>query len=377
MQDPERSLLYTSAVLSGPICGMLGVGWGPVMTRAGIVATERNDRAFLVSAEEYLALWAAMMDLSRQQDVSKLLGLRMASGPAIPVLFALSTAPDFETGISRMSKFKSLFGPMRFVVSQTSSEFSVRVAPDRPDMSLPGSFSSPQVIYLHAQANALARQAIRPLQVFLPLPQGERERLTDVFGQVPDEGDATLTYTRADARIPFISDNPELWVATEADLHAQSRIQSKGLPLSERVRATILEAFSVTDPTIAHVCGRLRLSRSTLMRRLANEGGNFPVSAGRNKERAGNSLSGQERPEQPTDRVSRRLSGSERVSARLPKVDRNEPPGLEGGSLLDAGGNRDRDVLSAYPQTFWLSDGGECRQCRLQPQYSVAALKVS
>jgi len=131
MQDPERSRLYTSAVLSGPICGMLGVGWDAVLARAGIVATERNDRAFLVSADEYLALWAAMMDLSSQQDVSKLLGLRMASGPAIPVLFALSTAADFETGIGRMSKFKSLFGPMRFIVSRTTSEFSVRVAPDR------------------------------------------------------------------------------------------------------------------------------------------------------------------------------------------------------------------------------------------------------
>jgi AraC-like DNA-binding protein len=254
---------------------MLGVGWDEVLARAGILVTERNDRAFLVSADEYLALWVTMMDLSQQTDVSKLLGLRMAGGPAIPVLFALSTAPDFETGIDRMSKFKSLFGPMRFVVSRTSSDFTVRVAPDRPSTSLPESFSSPQVIYLHAQANMLARQAIRPLQVRLPLSLGERERLADVFGQVPDEGDATLTYARADARIPFISDNPELWGATEADLHTQSMIQSKGLPMSDRVRATLLEALSVTDPTIAHVCGRLRLSRSTLMRRLASEGVTF------------------------------------------------------------------------------------------------------
>ncbi|PWR04497.1 virulence regulating protein [Meridianimarinicoccus roseus] len=275
MQDPEKSPLYTSAVLSGPICGMLGVGWYEVLAHAGINATGRNDRAFLVSADEYLALWASMMDLSQQQDVSKLLGVRMASGPAIPVLFALSTAPDFETGIDRMSRFKSLFGPMRFVVTRTLSNFSVSVAPDRADLSLPGSFSSPQIIYLHAQASALARQAIRPLQVCLPLPRGERERLADVFEQVPDEGEATLIYARTDACVPFISDNPELWEATEADLQAQAMIQSNGLSLSERVRATMLEAFSVTNPTIAHVCTRLGLSRSTLMRRLANEGATF------------------------------------------------------------------------------------------------------
>jgi AraC-like DNA-binding protein len=275
MQSQERSPIYTSAVLSGPICGMLGVGWDEVLTRAGIVATERNDRAFLVSAEEYLRLWSAMLDLSGQQDVSKLLGLRMAGGPAIPVLFALSTAPDFETGITRMAQFKSLFGPMQFVVSRSASEFTVRVAPDVATAPLPGSFSSPQIIYLHAQANALARHAIRPLRVFLPLPQDERERLEETFGQVPEHGDATLTYARADARAPFVSDNPELWEATEADLQSQAMIQSKGVPLSDRVRATMLEAFSITEPTIAHVCGRLKLSRSTLFRRLDDEGITF------------------------------------------------------------------------------------------------------
>ncbi|WP_375553453.1 helix-turn-helix domain-containing protein [Roseovarius mucosus] len=271
MQSQERSPIYTSAVLSGPICGVLCVGWDAVLTRAGIEATAHKDRAFLVTADEYLRLWNAMMDLSGQQDVSKLLGLRMAGGPAIPILFALSTAPDFETGITRMAQFKSLFGPMQFVVSRRPSEFTVRVTSDVATAPLPGSFSSPQIIYLHAQANALARHAIRPLRICLPLPQDERERLAETFGQVPEHGDATLTYARADARTPFISDNPELWEATEADLKSQAMIQFKGLPLSERVRATMMEAFSVTEPTIAHVCGRLKLSRSTLLRRLGDE----------------------------------------------------------------------------------------------------------
>jgi AraC-like DNA-binding protein len=275
MQAQERSPIYTSAVLAGPICGILGVDWADVLTRAGIGTTVRDGRAFLVTADAYLRLWTAMMDLSGRQDVSRLLGLRMAGGPAIPVLFALSTAPDFETGIRRMAQFKSLFGPMQFTVSQSPSEFTVRVAPDQPTAPLPGSFSSPQIVYLHAQANALARHAIRPLRVCLPLPQDERERLADIFGLIPDDGDAMLTYARADARMPFVSDNPALWEATEADLRALAIIQSKGMPLSDRVRATLVEAFSITEPTIAHVCSRLELSRSTLLRRLGDEGATF------------------------------------------------------------------------------------------------------
>ncbi|MEZ5800085.1 MAG: hypothetical protein R3D29_05970 [Nitratireductor sp.] len=45
-------------------------------------------------------------------------------------------------------------------------------------------------------------------------------RLVDVFGLVPEHGEAALTYARADARMPFISNNPELWDATAADLRA-------------------------------------------------------------------------------------------------------------------------------------------------------------
>ena len=62
---------------------------------------------------------------------------------------------------------------------------------------------------------------------------------------------------------------------TEADLQAQAMIQSKGVPLSDRVRATMVEAFPITEPTIAHICGRLKFSRSTLLRRLRDEGVTF------------------------------------------------------------------------------------------------------
>jgi len=275
METSEQFPIYTSAIMSGPICGMLGVNWDTVQSRAGVVATARNGQAFLVSADEYVRLWNALMELSGQQDTSQLLGVRMAGGPAIPVLFALSTAPDFETGVTRMAAFKNLFGPMRFIISRSASEFTVGLAPDQSTVALPASFSSPQIIYLHAQTNALARHAIRPLGISLPLPEGERERLAEVFGQIPAYGDPKLTYARADARIPFVSDNPALWQATEADLQSQAMIQSKGLPLSSRVRATMMEAFSLAEPTIAHVCNRLQFSRSTLLRRLDDEGITF------------------------------------------------------------------------------------------------------
>ena len=95
MPAHQENPSYTSAVLSGPISGMLDLDWRQVLAQACIAAADSHDRRFLVSAGEYLRLWDAMMDLSGQSDVSRLLGLRMAGGPAIPVLFAMTT-PGFR-----------------------------------------------------------------------------------------------------------------------------------------------------------------------------------------------------------------------------------------------------------------------------------------
>ncbi len=271
----ERTPTYTSAVLSGPICGMLGLDWRRVLDAAGVRPGKPGDSGFLVSAQEYVRLWTALMALSGRADATRLLGLRMASGPAIPVLFAMSSAPDFETGLDRLARYKRLFGPMRFAITKTQAALSVRVEPDTSDIELPASFSSPQIVYLHAVAMALSTRRFPPSGVSLPLAQAEREDLADVFGFTPTEGPPSLAYARSDARIAFVSDNPALWRATEADLESHALIVSKSLPVAQRVRAALLEALPTGEPTLAHVCARLQMSRSTLLRRLRAEGTTF------------------------------------------------------------------------------------------------------
>ncbi|MEM6636720.1 MAG: AraC family transcriptional regulator [Pseudomonadota bacterium] len=69
-----------------------------------------------------------------------------------------------------------------------------------------------------------------------------------------------------------MSQNDPLWAATEEDLQVKSLIMSGDSPMVHRVRTTLLEAFATTDPTIFHVTARLNTSKSTLVRRLSDEG---------------------------------------------------------------------------------------------------------
>lgn len=275
MHMPQESPKYTTAVLAGPIAKILGVDWNSVLLDADLRSTDASGSRRMVHAADYARLWNTLIRKSARTDITRLLGQRMASGPSIPVLFALSTAPDLATGLARLAKFKHLFGPLRLVISEQRKQFSIKVMADDPDVPLPASLAAPQVVFLHERAQSLAVRPFAPVAVSMPLSQVERESFVDIFGLVPAEGEAALHYRLDDARIPFVSENRELWKATEADLLATARMVAGQTTFAERVRACFLEAFSITEPSVAYVCDCLHVSRTTLLRRLRAEGVSF------------------------------------------------------------------------------------------------------
>jgi hypothetical protein len=159
----------------------------------------------MVNAVDYTRLSNPLIR-NAQPDISRVLGQRMASGPTIPVLFAMSKAPDLATGLARLSKFRRLFGPLHLVVSEQNKQFSVRVVHDDPDVPLPASLAAPQAAFLHERAQSLAVRPFAPVAVSMPLAQTELESFLDIFGLVPTEGDAALHYRLGDAWIPFVSE---------------------------------------------------------------------------------------------------------------------------------------------------------------------------
>ncbi|MEM7074738.1 MAG: helix-turn-helix domain-containing protein [Pseudomonadota bacterium] len=275
MQDNNADDIYTSAILSGPICAMLGLQWQDVLDEAGLRVDGTRQGGMFLCGNDYTLIWDTIVTLSDAPDIAQYLGKRMAQGPAVPVLFAMSSAPNFETGLARMARYKHLFGPMRFDIDADAATYTLRVIPAGLVTELPPTFASAQVIFLHAKAKSLSSRAFKPLAVSVPLPAEERASLGDLFEMEPSYGLPMLSYAASDVRIPFISQNDALWAATEHDLQTQSLIVSGESPMTHRVRASLLEALATTDPTIAHVTARLNISKSTLQRRLREEGTSF------------------------------------------------------------------------------------------------------
>ena len=325
-QDPRRGL--------GTVC------W----PNADLRSADPSGQRRMVDAADYARLWNTLVRKAARPDITRLLGQRMANGPSIPVLFALSTAPDLATGLARLAKFKHLFGPLRLVDQRTAQAVLGAGGAGRSERSVAGQPGGPQVVFLHERAQSLAVRPFAPVAVSMPLPQAERESFVDIFGLVPTEGEAALHYRLEDARIPFVSENSELWQATEADLLATARMVAGQTTFAERVRACFLDAFSITEPSVAYVCDCLHVSRTTLLRKLGPK-----ASASRRcwprRVDAGRALPDQKRVDQPADRAPGGLCRSQCVPARFQAVDRLDPARLAQGAS-GVGGSVSRHPLS-------------------------------
>ena len=84
-----------------------------------------------------------------------------------------------------------------------------------------------------------------------------------------------MEFTERDARTPFISENDALWKDVESELELLLRERNATLPYNAKVEAEIRSQLYLGPTHVESVCNVLGISRSTLQRRLAEEGFTF------------------------------------------------------------------------------------------------------
>ncbi|HIK65585.1 MAG TPA: AraC family transcriptional regulator, partial [Henriciella marina] len=204
------------------------------------------------------------------------LGRKMANGPLVPVFLAYSCAPNMRVGLERLARYKGLFGPAALVISNRTNRLRVDFLTEDDDVELPVSAAVPMSVFVVEKARNHTARQINPVAVALPASELNAAEAEAYFGCAPQVSNtAALEFTEKDANTPFISENEALWLDVESELEILLKERNATLPYHEKVEAAIRSQLYLGPTQVEAVCNVLGVSRSTLQRRLKEEGHSF------------------------------------------------------------------------------------------------------
>lgn len=264
---------YSIALLTKAVCPILGVDAEKALRGTAWSTGDGPPPNLIVSGEDYFAICRSISNLAGEGKDLVALGRSMAIGPLDPVFLAFSIAPNAQEGLHRMARYKSLLGPMTLKVSPRRGGLRVRIFAQDPALEIPSDLAISIAVMIVEKCRNHSLRHIVPDAATLPSGAHNRSGLAEYFGaRSTDGGDMILDFRAADMAIPFISENHLLWTEIRNDLERQlERIADLGT-FADKVEAEIRLALNSGPVRVDHLCLELGISRSTLQRKLGEEG---------------------------------------------------------------------------------------------------------
>lgn len=272
----DNSQTYSAYMATEVACRILGVDPQVMLETAGLGVLASGRTEARVTAQQYFDCWNTMEVLSPRVDYVPYLGVAISRGPVIPVFFTLSCAPNMETGLMRLAQFKSLLGPTLMRVFWDDNLLRLEYDSVDARVPMPPSLGALQLVVAVENIRGATAHPICPVAAGFDGPEAERRMIADHLGIMPERSLAAyLAFSRDDAKRRFISENPSLWADIEADLKLQLAAQNDRWPVVDRVRGALVDLMPAGRTGAEDVAQSLGISRSTLQRRLRDEGATY------------------------------------------------------------------------------------------------------
>ena len=144
-----------------------------------------------------------------------------------------------------------------------------------------------------------------------------------VFGTVIRKGKTpSITFSAADAELPFLSANDAMWQVFEPDLRRRLTELDESSSIGERVRGLLLESLPSGQASMDAAAGRLATNKRRVQHRLGEEGVTFQSVVNATREELARHYLTADYGVQRRDRLSARIRGSELVLQGVPRLDR-------------------------------------------------------
>lgn len=272
----DNSQTYSLFMATDVACRILGVDPKVMLETAGLGTPPIGRTEVRGTAQQYFDCWNTMEVLSPRPDYVPHLGVAISRGPVIPVFFTLSCAPDMQTGLLRLAQFKSLLGPTLMRVVREGAMLRLEFDSVDARAPMPPSFGALQLVVAVENIRGAAAHHVCPVAAGFDGSQEERHMIAGHLGIMPERSQAAyVSFSPEDTKRRFISENPALWADVEADLKLQLAAQTDRLPIPERVRGALVDLMPAGRTGAEDVARALGISRSTLQRRLREEGTSY------------------------------------------------------------------------------------------------------
>ncbi len=225
-----------------------------------------------VTAPEYFRLWQALETIAGADDLPLRIGQSLSLETFSPAIFASICSPNLNSALERLSRYKTLVGPMVMTVDVLPQRTCATFGCYGNEGPVPSSLGATEAVFLTQLVRLATRKRIVPLRLELTQLPANRELYLDYFNVEVKLGKLNrITFSAQDALQPFFTENAVMWNYFEAFLQRRLSDLDESAVMSLRVRGALLEMLPSGQSAIEEVARRLAVSKRTLQRALAEE----------------------------------------------------------------------------------------------------------
>ena len=264
--------LYPVAQKIAQTCQILKISPERVMRRAGLPPDYFDHEGRGSTAEQFFALFDAVWEEAKRDDLALHIGKVYAHGPFVPAIFAFSCSRNIEVGLERLAVFKPLLAPLRLDVQRREDRVVLTFHSADPAITLPECMTKFELVYFLECSRMFTAEHIVPLQIDLPQSMTATTDETEFFG-IPTSPAVhpAIHLSIEDATRPLISENAAMLKSVTEDLNRQLARKKAGQPVSDRVRSALVEMLPSGQSSVDDACNRLAMSKRSLQRKLKDE----------------------------------------------------------------------------------------------------------
>ena len=257
-------------------CRLLDIDPEQVLSKTGLQRFSGNYDAMLVTPKQLAAVYEALGTESGQDDFHITLANGFARGAFGNAFLALQCSETLREGIYRAGRFKDLFEPIEWKVSESDSSLSVRVRSLTSDFPFDGTAQIICFLWLVQSCRNITVKHIVPKRVCVTEIFAHQERIEQELGCFVElASESQIVFDNKDANIRSLAANRYIANGLDAMAKAPVRDDSCGQSFVDLVYANVLELLPSGVVTSDRLARHLSISKRTLERRLSNQGSGF------------------------------------------------------------------------------------------------------